>query len=63
MVKSTSPMKGTPVSLSNTFKKMMNDPKNQQRITQMSQKAATMAKDPKTKEPLNSVMSKFNKKK
>ena len=56
-------MKGTPVSLSNTFKKMMNDPKNQQRITQMSQKAATMAKDPKTKVQINSVMSKFNKKK
>lgn len=56
-------MKGTAVSLSNTFKKMMNDPKNKERIAQMSKKAETMAKDPKTKEQLNSMMAKFNKKK
>lgn len=51
------------MGFSNTFKKMMNDPKNQQRISELSKKATTVAKDPKTKEQLNSVMSKFNKKK
>lgn len=50
------------MGLSSTFKKMMQDPKNQERIAQMSKKAQEKAKDPKTRAQLDQALAKAKKK-
>lgn len=46
------------MGFSNTFKKMMQDPKNQQRLSELGRKAQEKAKDPKTRAQLDQVLEK-----
>lgn len=46
------------VGFSNKVKKMMKDPKNQERLSQLGKKAQEKAKDPKTKAQLDKAMEK-----
>lgn len=51
------------MGMSSSFKKMMKDPKNQERISQLGKKAQEAAKDPKTRAQLDKAMAKVKKKK
>jgi hypothetical protein len=44
------------------MKKMMNDPKNQERLSKLSKKAQEKAKDPKTRAQLDKALKKVKKK-
>ena len=41
------------MGMSDSFKKMMKDPKNQERLSQLGKKAQSAAKDPKTRAQLD----------
>jgi Sec-independent protein translocase protein TatA len=51
----------TAMGLSNSLKKMMKDPKNQERLSQLSKKAQEKAKDPSTRAHLDKALEKAKK--
>jgi hypothetical protein len=46
------------MGLSNSLKKMMKDPKNQERLSRLSKTAQEKAKDPKTRAQLDKALEK-----
>ncbi|MCB9411245.1 MAG: hypothetical protein H6525_00105 [Actinobacteria bacterium] len=46
------------MGLSDSFKKMMKDPKNQERLSQLGKMAQEKAKDPKTRAQLEKALEK-----
>lgn len=46
------------MGMSGSLKKMMKDPKNQERLSQLSKKAQAKAKDPKTRAQLDKALAK-----
>lgn len=46
------------MGFSDTFKKMMKDPKNQERLSQLGKVAQEKAKDPKTRAQLDKAVEK-----